>query len=542
MLILFAAVFAVLVQTHGSSTPMQRGDQDPWVGLLVLLSIPIVGWAFGRLTRAQLLAPWALAHSTASTPPPRVNARAARRAVFLTLAPITVLFGVAVLELGWVGIAKSWIAPRVPAATHLIAILPFWVGAALGLGALSGAWSWNPSGSYSRADARAALRSDLRLLTAPILPFLGFMSVIDAGWYLPRVQEALATNPYAAAGGLFALLLAVLVLAPFGVLFLWPSKSLPAGSLRDRLETIARGAGMGFRDIRVWQTGPRAVLNACITGLFPRFRYVILTDALLAQLTDREIEGVFAHELGHAKHRHFTVYFAAVVAFFFAYQAVSAYLPTHPIFELSIVGVLGYAYFGGWFGILSRHYELQADRYGTDLLGSPEPLANALERIGILTRTIHRKRSWRHPSIPERIATLWQLHGDPAALAGFRTKTRRFHGAVAACFLFGAAAYGFDLTQAAARPHFEQTREIAGFLLQEYRESTLRPGRDAEREQILLQRAQELLTHSEVELRSQPSLSRERRDTLLRLAAVHELLGNRTAAFLTRQRALLLES
>ncbi|MGE3164219.1 MAG: M48 family metallopeptidase [Planctomycetota bacterium] len=544
MLILLAAVVAVLLQTHESSLPMPAGATDPWVGILVLISIPLLGWSVGRLTRAQLLAPFrtTAAATVETVVPQRIGPRAAQRAVLMTLAPVVVAFGIAILVCDWVFIAKSWVAPRIPFATHLVTLAPFWLGAMLGLVALSGAGSANPGGADRQKAIRAALRCDLRLLAAPLVPFLLFMTVLDAGWYLPRVQESLATNAFAAAAGLVALLVAVLVLAPFGVRLLWPSISLPQGPLRDRLEQIARDAGLGYRDIRVWQTGPRAVLNACISGVFPRFRYVIFTDALLAQLDPAEVEGVFAHELGHARHRHFTVYFAAVVAFFFAFQALARFLPNQPLAELGIVAILGYVYFGGWFGILSRHFELQADHYGATLLGSPAPLAGALERIGLLTRTLHRKRGWRHPSLPERIEALWLLHHDPGAVSRFSTKTRRFQGAIAACFVFGCTAYAYDLTRATTRPPFEQSRDVATFLLEEYRESALRPGRDHRREQVLLQRAKTLLARSEHELRTDPERSHERHETLLQLAAVHELLGNRTEAFLTRQRAQLLES
>ena len=36
----------------------------------------------------------------------------------------------------------------------------------------------------------------------------------------------------------------------------------------------------------------------------PPLRYVFITDALLNILEDDEVDAVFAHELGHAKHRH----------------------------------------------------------------------------------------------------------------------------------------------------------------------------------------------------------------------------------------------
>ena len=51
------------------------------------------------------------------------------------------------------------------------------------------------------------------------------------------------------------------------------------------------------------------MVNACVTGILPRFRYVLLSDALLESLTPLESAAVFGHEIGHVAHRHF-LYFA----------------------------------------------------------------------------------------------------------------------------------------------------------------------------------------------------------------------------------------
>ena len=55
------------------------------------------------------------------------------------------------------------------------------------------------------------------------------------------------------------------------------------------------------------------MLNACVTGILPRFRYVLLTDALIETMTPVEVAAVFGHEIGHIAHRHL-LYFG----FFFA--------------------------------------------------------------------------------------------------------------------------------------------------------------------------------------------------------------------------------
>ncbi len=53
---------------------------------------------------------------------------------------------------------------------------------------------------------------------------------------------------------------------------------------------------------RLWVL-PGATPNAFATGRDPNHSSVAITEGLLAMMTDAELEGVIAHELGHVKHR-----------------------------------------------------------------------------------------------------------------------------------------------------------------------------------------------------------------------------------------------
>jgi Zn-dependent protease with chaperone function len=56
------------------------------------------------------------------------------------------------------------------------------------------------------------------------------------------------------------------------------------------------------------------VSNAAVMGAVGRLRYVLLSDALLETMPDEQIVGVFAHELGHAIHRHIVYYLMLLAA------------------------------------------------------------------------------------------------------------------------------------------------------------------------------------------------------------------------------------
>src|SRR5262249_61806985 len=60
-------------------------------------------------------------------------------------------------------------------------------------------------------------------------------------------------------------------------------------------------------DFLLWPTHGAAA-NAMIVGLLPRVRYVIFTDRILEELPPEELDAVFGHEVGHAKHGHIWLY------------------------------------------------------------------------------------------------------------------------------------------------------------------------------------------------------------------------------------------
>jgi STE24 endopeptidase len=254
----------------------------------------------------------------------------------------------------------------------------------------------------------------------------------------------------------------ILSISPVFVRFAWPTRSLPDGPLRRRLERVARRVGFSFTDVLVWDTGGMMV-NACVTGILPRFRYILLSDALIELLTPLEAAAVFGHEIGHVAHRHF-LYFAfffmgsiGVLSLFAELVAKSgpvitelAWLtPFSPtvlndmIQSASLLVALG-LYFWIVFGHLSRRFERQADVFGSkavscdltdcpphsdldhDLVpeknGGRKPVlcpvgirifADALANVARYNGLDKNGRSWRHGSIASRIAFLEGLEWHP---------------------------------------------------------------------------------------------------------------------------------
>jgi STE24 endopeptidase len=277
----------------------------------------------------------------------------------------------------------------------------------------------------------------------------------------------------------FAILALALVCLPLLLRLFLGLRPLPAGPLRDRLTEAARRLRFRCGNILVWDTH-RTMANALISGFLPWPRYVILTDRLLEELTPDETEAVFAHEVGHVRHHHMALYvifclsslvllgaaggyfrelagpyferyavggsdparYAAGIAGALAAAAGPGVLalpvvPVDPgaasvplITAANVVTVLGVAfYFVVVFGFLSRHCERQADLFGAAATSS-DAFIGALERVALVNGIPREQggwfRSWRHPSIAERVAFVRLLGTDPQRQSRFHRSLRLF--------------------------------------------------------------------------------------------------------------------
>ena len=177
-------------------------------------------------------------------------------------------------------------------------------------------------------------------------------------------------------GNLSALLLiasavAMVVLSPVLLRRIFPTRPLPPGELRDGLEALAQRAGVRLRDVLVWDTD-RAMVNALLVGIVPGLRYVLLSDLLLETMSPPQVAGVFAHELGHVRHRHiqwYVLFLAGVTLFLggpvegaWRWLDIADWLPAmspDTADYAAAIGGLGVILLA--FGLLSRCFERQAD-------------------------------------------------------------------------------------------------------------------------------------------------------------------------------------
>ncbi len=131
--------------------------------------------------------------------------------------------------------------------------------------------------------------------------------------------------------------------------------------------------------------------NAFATGRNPKHAAIAVTHGITQALPARELEGVLAHEMAHIKNRDILIAsIAAMVAG--AISAIANFLQFSLFFggdddnPLGIIGTLATIILAPIAAAIiqlaiSRQREYVADATGAELLGDPNPLADALEHL-----------------------------------------------------------------------------------------------------------------------------------------------------------------
>jgi STE24 endopeptidase len=287
--------------------------------------------------------------------------------------------------------------------------------------------------------------------------------------------------------GIAAVLVAVI--SPLLLRYIWATRPLPAGPLRDRLLFLCARLKMRCREILVWHTGGMMV-NAAVMGVVAPLRYVLITDGMLEQMDDTRIEAVFGHETGHVK-RHHIIYFLlfAMISGCLAtvlLQRIDHWPQDSLAFQAAMAGA-GMALVLKWgllFGWVSRNFERQADLYGVRTLqvagvpcGVPcavhgatgdagattcapltapaadAPLCQAaanifsatLNEVAVLNGIPPEQNSWRHGSISRRSMALQEFARHREAVVGFERRVRRTKAAILAASVLSAAWAGWEI-------------------------------------------------------------------------------------------------
>jgi Zn-dependent protease with chaperone function len=277
------------------------------------------------------------------------------------------------------------------------------------------------------------LAYEAKLTWLPLIPWLAISILIDISATLPAHSKAWMSVPGVdiALALSFMAILSVIIL-PKLVIWQWECKPLPDGALRDRMLALMERSGVRAKAIMVW--GPRGsgLLNACVLGPWAPFRYVLISPALVDELGMEETEAVLAHELGHARYGHLTLLFIMILCMSVVLEPLTYLLPfSSPLAQAAFLVAFIILYIWGFFGTIMRQCEREADLASAELMGTPRPLVDALEKLAQISGNIRNVYCWHHGSIAQRVEAVQKLSVDPHGSDRFHTRLRRIRIAFA---------------------------------------------------------------------------------------------------------------
>lgn len=263
------------------------------------------------------------------------------------------------------------------------------------------------------------LRDHLKALLVGGVLALGAVEIIYATlrWW-PRWWWIASAAAFVAATVLLAKL-APLMLLPIFYRF----KPLDRDSLRARLIALSARAGVPVLGAYEWGLGEKTRrANAALVGT-GRTRRILLSDTLLAQYSDDEIEVILAHELGHHVHRDILKALVLDVAlllvgFYVAAAALGAWWrPLGLTSPADVAGLPLLLLVGGGASLaaapvvnaISRFNERRADDYALSMTRQPSAFVSAMRRLAaqnLAEERPSRTSIWffhTHPPIAERI-------------------------------------------------------------------------------------------------------------------------------------------
>ncbi|MSQ62465.1 MAG: protease HtpX [Betaproteobacteria bacterium] len=163
--------------------------------------------------------------------------------------------------------------------------------------------------------------------------------------------------------------------------------------LVDTVKRLSEKAGIGMPEVAMYEGEP----NAFATGAFRDSALVAVSTGLLQSMSREEVEAVLGHEIGHVANgdmvtltliqgvvNTFVIFLSRAIGFVVDKLILKndraqgiGFFVTVMVSQL-VLGVFA-SMIVAWF---SRRREFRADAASASLLGSPQPMVNALARLG----------------------------------------------------------------------------------------------------------------------------------------------------------------
>ncbi len=292
-----------------------------------------------------------------------------------------------------------------------------------------------PGRSITRWPAHLAVRLRLGDMTS-LLTCIAPVVLIAA---LHDLSDVVAVALLPADANRLGVSIAVTLTAGLLIALAWPEiLSRVAGArpicdrrLHGRITAYQQAAGIRGVQLLCVSSRDRWV-GAAVVGWFPWFRKLWLGDAIIARLSEQELDMVVWHELAHVRRRHYLWRLLPLLAAAAACWLLVIVVPGGQSATMASQGVqvVGFLLAGttlavslGW---VARRCELDADRWACELAARHSPWAQGsttLPRLR-LSRALAalldetpgaEKATWLHPSLERRLANLRSATADRPA-------------------------------------------------------------------------------------------------------------------------------
>ncbi len=301
------------------------------------------------------------------------------------------------------------------------------------------------AGKISKKDF---IISNVSFSLPALLPWFFLSIIADIMGLLPwqPVRQLLKT-PAGEIGYIALFLVAISIFGPVLIKKLWNCKPLEPGLSRTRIESVCKKAGLKYSNILKWELFGGTMITAGVMGLVGRFRYILVTPALLNSLNEDELDAVMLHEIGHVQKYHMLFYlffFAGFIAcnfVFFEPIMLLLYIiePVYKLFEfigvekntahpiLISATLIGFfiLYFRFVFGFFMRNFERQADLHVYRFTNDASALISTFYKIASFSRQSIEKPNWHHYSIGQRVRFLEKCQISSALIQGHHLQVKK---------------------------------------------------------------------------------------------------------------------
>jgi len=278
-------------------------------------------------------------------------------------------------------------------------------------------------------------------------------------------------------------LIIIAIFGPFLIQKFWRCKPVEDGKDRAIIESACKRAGVKISGILYWPVFGTRMITAGVMGLVSRFRYLLVTKALLSLLSPEEVEAVITHEIGHIKHKHLLFY----LVFFLGYMLLSIaafdmiiylviyakplyrFLTDYGVKQATVISIsfgititaLFLVYFRFIFGYFMRNFERQADIYIYSFSDSAKALISTLAKIAYASGQPADKPNWHHFSIKDRIEYLKKCDADKRWIERHNIKIKKGMAVyLAGLFIIGSVGYNLNFGEKGKRINYYFVEKI----------------------------------------------------------------------------------